>query len=665
MNLINGCYGYGYGGIPTNLVVKELVFNYLGSLDIDSYLTNTIIRAANEATDKALAAAELANNTDVSQLQLMLDNQKVDTGITVTPSIDGQINRPLHEFYKDRVHVRSFGVIGDGVADDTESLVKAITSGVALDFGDLIIRHTGIDLNVESINWTSKGVKFKYDGAYQKTAFNIVVTKHSVMAGSYEFDANKKCHVSVSIHTDAPLDNRPSLIINKLKSINAYRKSKDFSGGDGIFIGGGFNILDVDEIEVDKCHMAVGADIFSAQGIFGFTAAFYNSKRIKHINIRTIRVSNVWSEDPNYKNDQDGIRIFQDLTDKESTCNIGTYYCTNVANRAIKFHSCLNPNVGKIYRVLDSSVIPQSGEFSNPDVDGQQAGINIGSIDFEYIGAYHAPVMQGYHDLRYATTSVNTIGAVKGDFRNINADDVVLLSLQPNSVNSDYRTSISNVNVTGITLNSIVSVNLRSGSTAVVNVSNVTAALNGSVIRPLGSTTVNLYGLISSITNTASSPVPILSKTSSTFIMQDIGCIGVIGSTIRKNNDGVGIGGEAKVTLDIYAQGVGGQQVRLNGSRVLSAIDSNYIGWYEWYHQVNDKRLGLIGFVDTSSDMRITNELDGAILIRILGSTRLSITKDRILLNTAKVNAPNLPTSSTGLTAGDLWNDAGTLKIAL
>ena len=29
-----------------------------------------------------------------------------------------------------------------------------------------------------------------------------------------------------------------------------------------------------------------------------------------------------------------------------------------------------------------------------------------------------------------------------------------------------------------------------------------------------------------------------------------------------------------------------------------------------------------------------------------------------------RVNLPNLPTSATGLTTGDLWNDGGTLKIA-
>ena len=46
----------------------------------------------------------------------------------------------------------------------------------------------------------------------------------------------------------------------------------------------------------------------------------------------------------------------------------------------------------------------------------------------------------------------------------------------------------------------------------------------------------------------------------------------------------------------------------------------------------------------------------------VIGSERISL-QDDTLLN-AKVSMPNLPTSATGLTTGDLWNDGGTLKIA-
>lgn len=62
MNLINGCYNHtGYGVLPTNLIVKELVFNYLESADIDSYLSSNVIERVETAIDRANAAA---NNAD-------------------------------------------------------------------------------------------------------------------------------------------------------------------------------------------------------------------------------------------------------------------------------------------------------------------------------------------------------------------------------------------------------------------------------------------------------------------------------------------------------------------------------------------------------------------------------------------------------------------------
>jgi hypothetical protein len=45
-----------------------------------------------------------------------------------------------------------------------------------------------------------------------------------------------------------------------------------------------------------------------------------------------------------------------------------------------------------------------------------------------------------------------------------------------------------------------------------------------------------------------------------------------------------------------------------------------------------------------------------------IGTEEISLQGDTLL--NANVNMPNLPTSATGLSSGDLWNDGGTLKIA-
>jgi len=46
----------------------------------------------------------------------------------------------------------------------------------------------------------------------------------------------------------------------------------------------------------------------------------------------------------------------------------------------------------------------------------------------------------------------------------------------------------------------------------------------------------------------------------------------------------------------------------------------------------------------------------------LIGTEKISLQGDTLL--NANVNMPNLPTSATGLSSGDIWNDGGTLKIA-
>ena len=58
-----------------------------------------------------------------------------------------------------------------------------------------------------------------------------------------------------------------------------------------------------------------------------------------------------------------------------------------------------------------------------------------------------------------------------------------------------------------------------------------------------------------------------------------------------------------------------------------------------------------------------TKKISLAELKTALTKDGLGVTGDLTASGT-RVSFPNLPTAVTGLTAGDLWNDGGTLKIA-
>ena len=96
--------------------------------------TNSVVAAANAATARANAAAELAENTDIGQLQLELSNQqlalnaqKLDTGITATAKFDG-VARPLSDKLTDFVTLSDVGkpVSGNWSPVLTTALTKRV-----------------------------------------------------------------------------------------------------------------------------------------------------------------------------------------------------------------------------------------------------------------------------------------------------------------------------------------------------------------------------------------------------------------------------------------------------------------------------------------------------------------------------------------------------------
>jgi hypothetical protein len=58
-----------------------------------------------------------------------------------------------------------------------------------------------------------------------------------------------------------------------------------------------------------------------------------------------------------------------------------------------------------------------------------------------------------------------------------------------------------------------------------------------------------------------------------------------------------------------------------------------------------------------SNTLTLQTTTDNNLVIGRNGSARITV-------NSSTINIPSLPTSASGLAAGDLWNDSGTLKIA-
>lgn len=539
------------------------------------------------------------------------------------------------------------------------TLTAAITSGYPLDFEGLEYTHTGLSVAVNSIRWKADGAVIKYVGPYVRTAALITVSANSSHAGDLTFDGGANCNEGFKILTDSTgvdMDARPSIVTTGLKSRNVRRQSTAFAGGDGLFVGGGFRVVSMSKQTIEDCYMSVGAEVFGSQGIFGLTIASSSGFYPRHILIDQVRVERIWSDDPTYKNDQDGIRIFQDLADPKATCLVTRYDCINVANRMIKLHSAPNCVIDTVYRELDANVIPQSGAFLNPDIDAQQAAATVRNITFLYDGAWHDEVVRNYTDRNDAGRRITAMtSGITGEVKNAAGNLINIVGVTKDTTVTNVKTLINNINVKG-DIQYVCRMSLGDTGENALVLSNVIASPTVAAVNMSGGD-APLKATISNIINTGATDKPLLSRDHSAVKLQTSAVQGFTGASIYRGTKGYGLGGGGDAaTLDIYPRSGGGQTVRLRGSTALASGDSaaTYVGWLEWYHQGLDSRLGFIGFSSgANTDLDIRNEAGGDVVIRTTGTTV------RISAGTVSAAGFSMAAASVSWTSGAGTPEAG------
>lgn len=416
--------------------------------------------------------------------------------------------------------LQAFGAIGDGVADDTAAVLAAITTAKTLEWGDGIYRITApISVTVGKVDWHGAGAVIFYDGPYARVAVQITCglnADHRVVG--LGFDANQKTHVAaafVAATVSEPFAQWPSFYASQIIARNAYRASTTFTDGDGIMVAGGFAHAEIDNLRVYDCYMAVGAEVFGAQGIFGITFGSNGSRRCRNIRLSDYYIENVWSEDPTYFNDQDGVRVFQEESERTSSCFLLNGVVKNVANRAIKLHSGVNTLVDGLYRELSSSVVPQTGAFNNPDIDSQQCPSTVTNCRFHYDGAWHQTLVQNYTErpelYRYGGVVVSNI---TGRFVNVTGSAIIPVRMTAESSTSTTKHlgTISNIAIDGPVsyfLSVLVRGSPSSSNTNSVSLTNAVAEVTtGAVVALSG--TARLRVTASNIHNVnAVTPVPL------------------------------------------------------------------------------------------------------------------------------------------------------------
>lgn len=391
----------------TTLVPQPSVTNINTRLDAAEDTISNLGTAAFEDITNLVKSSDLLNTSDPSKNAALIGWK------------DGTVADYLQNYLPSRTHIRKFGVIGDAITDDSDSLEAAIASGEPLDFGNLSIRITRrINVLVPGkLDWKSDGAKIlNYATAETPACIDLEVLPqydHRVV-GELEIDGRLLSSVGFRAWNKSAVgfpSGYASIYIQDLKVKNIRRGSVSSANGDGIIIRGGFSTVYLNRPAVSNVLLAAGAGILGSVGVTGITVFGTSTGFPIHTIVIDPQVDTVKSEDPAYNADQDGLRVFGPWDTAGAKSNSvfilrgGSF--RDCWGRSVKSQSETGVIEGTNFSNFSG---PTSGR--NSEIDFQVGGGMVRNIQAYYSGANTVPneVVGGQPNPTYDAFSLQVSG---------------------------------------------------------------------------------------------------------------------------------------------------------------------------------------------------------------------------------------------------------------
>lgn len=322
--------------------LQNYVTNYFNNLDVQEEINNKLNEMAQDGTLAQIVNQYISNciltfNTvnDMKSSEYAIKNSVCKTLGYYNANDEGgsyyiisdiqepysiSLNNGLYANFinpnKSDINVKQFGVIGDGITDDYNNLL--LLFNYIKNIGGTIINNSNILLKSSiSIEDFTANCNLKGNGSFifdltaiAQNGLYIKTTAEFNIFGDLKFDFKNQCFNGLHIVSTNPL--------NSCKIYGEYRNIRraniNFSGGNIIYIHGGFNNVEIQAI-AENALMAEGAGIGGSQGITGITVAPYKENEITYVpKIVKIKngtiINNIHSEDSTYTSDQDGLKVF-------------------------------------------------------------------------------------------------------------------------------------------------------------------------------------------------------------------------------------------------------------------------------------------------------------------------------------------------------------------
>lgn len=395
-----------------------------------------------------------------------------------------------------------FGAVADGIEDDTAALLRVFQAGKPIYLGssEKTYRITSeIEVTAtSSVIVHSDGAKVVVDSPENiRSAIRIELAGHGLyVSGRWHLDCQLKSYSGFHVRNFGATVAEADVVVAGVRINNCRRAGTAFVGGDGLFCAGRLGQVLIDDVVVDTVRLAPGAGIPGSQGVAGIVVARDNSDGwdARHVNITNCSVMRIYSDDPSYSMDQDGIKIFTSynssgVVPRPVYASIRGCYFLNCHGRAIKIQTefCDIESV-KIDRNSDI----YSNFIGNPDIDFQVGGGRIRGVSAYYRSS--APSRFANFSLTRSASRANPVSVeVSGvNVMQVGSGNGVERMI---AVRSEYSSEVF-VNISGVTLeggkvpsNLVTIQGADTSGWLAVNISGAKIRASDAVVRRLGSAT--------------------------------------------------------------------------------------------------------------------------------------------------------------------------------
>lgn len=243
----------------------------------------------------------------------------VDKGWDASFVIDGdktqkQINFEIKTYLDNFPFYIPYSPLIDDYADKIEFAIQVGRPILFTQDATYVVkRKIAVNSLTKALNITGNNAIIKYDGPADLD--RIFEIQHSMPLNhviyALEIDANLKAPSCLRIYAVGEnVNGESNFYSNRLKGKNC-RKTLRTHQGDCIHIRGSFRTVLFEYPEINYVAMAAGVGVSGSSGVTGITVTHYNAESYPiFMELRGPKVNKIFSEDPTYKDDQDGIRFF-------------------------------------------------------------------------------------------------------------------------------------------------------------------------------------------------------------------------------------------------------------------------------------------------------------------------------------------------------------------